>query len=105
MLSSFNLRQTALQALTRLSLLSRTAAQTDNLTKLTFLQQQFDNSASHSRLWQDGWFGLFAGVTALNGIACTQTDSEHNKYDRAAGFTTSFLGAADMLLNPMQTHL
>ena len=104
MLSSLNLRQTSLQTLTLLSLLSCTAVQADEQAKLAFLQQQFDNSASHSRLWQDGWFGLFAGVTALNGIAYTQTDGEHNKYDRAVGFTTSFLGAADMLLNPMQTH-
>lgn len=104
MLSRFNLRQTSLQTLTLLLLLSCAAAKADDRAKLAFLQQQFDNSAHHSRLWQNGWFGLFAGVTTLNGIAYTQTDGEHNKYDRAVGFTTSFLGAADMLLNPVQTH-
>ncbi len=104
MLSRYNLRQTFLQTLTLLFLLNCTTAQADDQSKLRFLQQQFDNSADHSRLWQNGWFGLFAGVTAVNGIAYTQTDGEHNKYDRVVGFTTSFLGAADMLLNPMETH-
>ncbi|UXD86598.1 hypothetical protein [Thalassolituus hydrocarboniclasticus] len=104
MLSRLTFRQTTLQTLTLLLLLSCATAQADDQAKLAFLQQQFDNSSDHSRLWQQGWLGLFGGVAALNGIAYTQTEGEHNKYDRAVGFTTSFLGAADMLLNPMKTH-
>ncbi len=104
MLSRLTFRQTSLQTLTLLLLLSCASAQADDRAKLAFLQQQFDNSSDHSRLWQQGWLGLFGGVAALNGIAYTQTEGEHNKYDRAVGFTTSFLGAADMLLNPMKTH-
>lgn len=105
MLSRLFLRQIPLQTLTFLLLLTGCAAvQADDQAKLHFLQQQFDRSADYSRLWQDGWFGLFAGITAVNGIAYTQTDGEHNKYDRVVGFTTSFLGAADMLLNPVKTH-
>jgi len=72
--------------------------------KISFIQQSFANSAVHSRTWQYGWFGFFTGVTAVNGIAYPQTDGDHNKYDRVVGFTTSFLGAADMIINPMPTH-
>lgn len=104
MLTRLHIRQISLQTLTLLLLTTCTIVQADEQVKLRFLQQQFNSSADHSRLWQNGWFGLFTGVTAVNGIAYTQTEGEHNKYDRAVGFTTSFLGAADMLLNPMQTH-
>lgn len=76
----------------------------DDTDKLHFLNMRFAQAAPDSQLWQYGWFGLFSGVAAVNGIAYSQTEGEHNRYDRKVGFTTSFLGAADMLLNPMRTH-
>lgn len=72
--------------------------------KTEFIQQYFDRESEHAELWQNGWFGLFAGVATLQGIAYTQTENEPNLTDRAVGFTTSFLGAADLLLNPLNTH-
>jgi len=72
--------------------------------KIRFIQQHFDQEAEHAQLWQNGWFGLFAGVATLQGIAYSQTENEPNLTDRAVGFTTSFLGAADLLLNPLKTH-
>ena len=80
------------------------AASTAKTERLNFIQQSFNKTEQNSRLWQNGWFSIFTGVTVLNGIAYTQTEGSHNRYDRATGFTTSLLGAADMLLNPMQTH-
>ncbi|WP_430461615.1 hypothetical protein ACQUQU_02210 [Thalassolituus sp. LLYu03] len=84
--------------------LSSAATADDTDQRLDYLSQQFSATETHAAYWQNGWFGLFAGVTAVNGIAYTQTEGEHNKYDRVVGFTTSFLGAADMLMNPMKTH-
>lgn len=85
-------------------LLSVTACADNTDEKLSFLSKHFENTASHSQLWQNGWFGLFSGVAALNAVAYTQTEGEHNRYDRKVGFVTSFLGAADLMINPMQTH-
>jgi surface antigen len=72
--------------------------------KTEFIQQHFNQETDHASMWQNGWFGLFAGVASLQGIAYTQTENEPNLTDRAVGFTTSFLGAADLLLNPLKTH-
>lgn len=76
----------------------------DNLKKIHFVQQHFDQQSGHTELWQNGWFGLFASVATLQGIAYSQTENEPRLTDRKVGFTTSFLGAADLLLNPMKTH-
>lgn len=97
-------QRTRLFCLLTTFLLSVTARADDTDAKLSFLSKHFDNTASHSQLWQNGWFGLFSGVAALNAIAYTQTDGEHNRYDRKVGFVTSFLGAADLMINPMPTH-
>lgn len=83
---------------------STSAVALDDEEKLKFLNMRFNQAASDSKMWQYGWFGLFSGVATLNGIAYSQTEGPHNRYDRKVGFTTSFLGAADMLLNPMKTH-
>ncbi|MAD46222.1 MAG: hypothetical protein CMH98_14560 [Oceanospirillaceae bacterium] len=80
------------------------AETSDSDIRISFIQNSLDLTEQHSRSWQYGWLGLFSAVTAVNGIAYSQTEGEHNKYDRVVGFTTSFLGAADMLMNPMRTH-
>lgn len=72
--------------------------------KLQFIQNEFQANREHSLYWQQGWFGLFAGVAAVQGVAWHYTDDDNDRYDRAVGFTTSALGAADMLLNPMRSH-
>jgi len=76
----------------------------DSHDRLNFIQQQFDQTAAHSQWWQYGWLGLFSGAAAVSAVAWSQTEDKHNRYDRKVGFTTSFLGAADLLINPMQTH-
>ncbi len=80
------------------------ARASDISTRIEFIQANFDRTASHAANWQSGWLSLFSATAAVNGLAWTQTGGEHNRYDRVVGFSTSFLGAADMLLNPMQTH-
>ena len=91
--------------LTLLIALSTSTVQADDTsTRLNFLNGRFNNAAGDSQLWQYGWFGLFSGVAAVNAVAWSQTEGKHNRYDRKVGFTTSFLGAADMLMNPMRTH-
>lgn len=80
------------------------AAPDINQQQTEFIQQHFNQEADHARLWQQGWLGLFAGVATLQGIAYSQTENEPNLTDRAVGFTTSFLGAADLLINPLNTH-
>ena len=72
--------------------------------KSEFIQQYLDRESKHAELWHSGWLGLFASVATLQGIAYTQTENEPNLTDRAVGFTTSFLGAADLLMNPLNTH-
>lgn len=80
------------------------SAAASDAEKLQFIQQEFQANREHSLYWQRGWFGLFAGVATVQGVAWHYTDDDNDRYDRAVGFTTSALGAADMLLNPMRSH-
>lgn len=80
------------------------ASAADAQQKIDFIQQHFDQQQQHSRLWQQGWLTFFSSVAAVQGLAYSQTEQEPRLTDRAVGFTSSFLGAADMLLNPLRTH-
>lgn len=94
-----------------LVLLTSLSAAADNTTsnttesKLAYIQAAFDRETDHARLWQQGWLGLFSASAALQGLAYTQTENEPNLTDRAVGFTTSALGAIDLLINPLKTHV
>jgi hypothetical protein len=55
-------------------------------------------------MWQWGWFGFLGTATAVQGIAANTVDDDKLQYDMSVGAVTSFLGAADMLLNPMKSH-
>lgn len=72
--------------------------------RIDFIQQQFEQTQEHSQTWQWGWFGFLGGAATVQGIAANSVDDDKLQYDMSVGAVTSFLGAADMLLNPMQSH-
>lgn len=72
--------------------------------RIDFIQQQFLDTQDHSKTWQWGWFGFLGSAAAVQGIAANTVDDDKLQYDMSVGAVTSFLGAADMLLNPMQNH-
>lgn len=72
--------------------------------RIDFIQQQFLDTQDHSKTWQWGWFGFLGSAAAVQGIAANAVDDDKLQYDMSVGAVTSFLGAADMLLNPMQNH-
>lgn len=72
--------------------------------RFDFIQQQFEQTRDHSQTWQWGWFGFLGTAATVQGIAANTVDDDKLQYDMSVGAVTSFLGAADMLLNPMKSH-
>ena len=88
-----------------LSLLLASASQAnDKQIRIDFIQQQFAENAEHSRTWQWGWFGFLASAATVQGIGANVVDDDKLQYDMSVGAVTSFLGAADLIMNPMQSH-
>lgn len=85
-------------------LLGANSSYGDDQQRIDFIQQQFQQTRDHSEMWQWGWFGFLGSAAAVQGIAANTVDDDKLQYDMSVGAVTSFLGAADMLLNPMQTH-
>lgn len=75
-------------------------------TKTDFIQQQLSQQADHSWTWQWGWFGFLGGTAVAQAVGSQVIDEEERdmRYDMRVGAVKSFLGATDMLLNPMKTH-
>lgn len=76
----------------------------DHQQKIDFIQQQFDQTRDHSKTWQWGWLGFLGTSTALQSLGAMNVDDDKIRYDMSVGAITSFLGTADMLLNPIETH-
>jgi hypothetical protein len=76
----------------------------DEQQKIDFIEQQFEQTKEHSQTWQWGWFGFLGTAAAVQGIAANTVDDDKLQYDMSVGAVTSFLGAADMLINPMKSH-
>jgi hypothetical protein len=72
--------------------------------RIDFIQQQFEQTRDHSEMWQWGWFGFLGSATVVQGIGANVVDDDKLQYDMSVGAITSFLGASDMLLNPMKSH-
>lgn len=72
--------------------------------RIDFLQQQFEQTHEHSQTWQWGWFGFLGSAFVVQGLVANTVDDNKLQYDMSVGAITSFLGAADMLLNPMLSH-
>lgn len=72
--------------------------------RFDFIQQQFEQTRDHSQTWQWSWFGFLGTAATVQGIAANTVDDDKLQYDMSVGAVTSFLGAADMLLNPMKSH-
>jgi hypothetical protein len=85
-------------------LLAFTSHADEHQQRIDFIQQQFEQTRDHSEMWQWGWFGFLGTATAVQGIAANTVDDDKLQYDMSVGAVTSFLGAADMLLNPMKSH-
>jgi len=85
--------------------LSVSAVQADDTEqRIQFIENHFEQTREHSELWQWGWFGFLGSATVAQGIGANVVDDDKMQYDFTVGATTSFLGAADMLLNPMKNH-
>jgi hypothetical protein len=87
-----------------LTLLMAITSHADEQKKIDFIQQQFKQTRDHSQTWQWGWFGFLGTATTVQGIAANTVEDDKLQYDMSVGAVTSFLGAADMLINPMQSH-
>lgn len=87
-----------------ISALATIAKADDSQQKINFLEQQFQETRDHSQAWQWGWFGFLASSTLLQTVGANTLDDDKITYDMGVGAATSFLGAADMLLNPMRSH-
>ena len=72
--------------------------------RIDFIQQQFEGTRAHSQTWQWGWLGFLGTAATVQGIAANTVDDDKLQYDMSVGAVTSFLGAADMLINPMKSH-
>lgn len=80
-------------------------SQANDQQKIDFIQQQFENTREHSQAWQWGWLGFLGTAATVQSIAANTVDDDKLQYDMSVGAVTSFLGAADMLMNPMKSHL
>jgi hypothetical protein len=87
-----------------LSLLTAFSSQADEQQRIDFIQQQFEQTREHSQTWQWGWFGFLGTAATVQGIAANTVDDDKLQYDMSVGAVTSFLGTADMLMNPMKSH-
>jgi hypothetical protein len=76
----------------------------DEQQQINFIQKQFDQVRDHNQIWQWGWFGFLGTAATVQGIGASVVDDDKLQYDMTVGAITSFLGAADMLLNPIKTH-
>lgn len=72
--------------------------------KIDFIEQQFQYNEEHSRTWQYGWLGFLSSATLVQGIGANVVEDDKLQYDMSVGAVTSFLGAADLLMNPMPSH-
>ncbi|MEH6447570.1 MAG: hypothetical protein V7765_02820 [Oleispira sp.] len=87
-----------------LALLTAFSSQADEQQRIDFIQQQFEQNREHSQTWQWGWLGFLGTAATVQGIAANTVDDDKLQYDMSVGAVTSFLGAADMLMNPMRSH-
>ena len=88
-----------------MSLLLTSVSQADDQQiRINFIQQQFEQNADHSKTWQWGWFGFLTTATVVQGIGANVVDDDKLQYDMSVGAVTGFLGAADLIMNPMQSH-
>jgi ABC-type multidrug transport system fused ATPase/permease subunit len=72
--------------------------------RIDFIQQQFEQAREHSQIWQQGWLGILGTATAVQSIGAYTVEDNKHQYDMTVGAVTSFLGTADMFLNPMKSH-
>lgn len=72
--------------------------------KIDFIEHEFKNVRDHSQTWQWGWFGFLGSATVIQTIGANTLENDDMKFDMGVGAVTSFLGTADMLLNPMRSH-
>ncbi len=88
-----------------MSLLLTSVSQADDQQiRINFIQQQFEQNADHSKTWQWGWFGFLTTATVVQGIGANVVDDDKLQYDMSVGAVTGFLGAADLIMNPMLSH-
>lgn len=85
-------------------LLPLTGQANDEQIKIDFIQRQFAENAEHSKTWQWGWLGFLAGAASAQTIGAIAIEDDALRYDMRVGAATSFLGAADLIINPMQSH-
>lgn len=87
-----------------LALLMAFSSHANEQQRIDFIQQKFEQTHDHSQTWQWGWFGFLGTAATVQAIGANTVDDDKLQYDMSIGAVTSFLGAADMLLNPMQSH-
>ena len=87
-----------------ISLQTITTQADEEQQKIDFIEQQFSNTRDHSKSWQWGWFGFLGSATVAQAIGANTLDHDTMKYDLGVGAATSFLGAVDLLINPMVRH-
>lgn len=87
-----------------LALLMAFSSHANEQQRIDFIQQKFEQTHGHSQTWQWGWFSFLGTAATIQAIGANTVDDHKLQYDMSIGAVTSFLGAADMLLNPMKSH-
>ena len=79
---------------------------TDTSGKIRWIQDRLDQASQPARRWQYGWTTVYGGMTYLYAAQAStldETDEEHDRYDAVVNASSSFLGFASMILDPLST--
>ena len=78
----------------------------DSSGKISWIQDRLDQAVQPSRRWQYGWTTAYGGMTYLYSAQASEldeTNEEDDRYDAVVNASSSFLGFAGMLLDPLST--
>lgn len=78
----------------------------DTSGKIRWIQNRLDIAAQPARRWQYGWTTAYAGMTYLYAVqasALDETDEDDDRYDAVVNASSSFLGFAGMMIDPLST--
>jgi hypothetical protein len=80
---------------------------TDTPGKIRWIQERLDQASGPARRWQYGWSTAYAGMSFLYSAQASsldESDEDHDRYDAVVNASSSFLGFAGMMIDPLKTY-